>query len=274
MKAICVDDENMVLEYTISQCRELAGIDEAAGFTNPLEALKWVEDNPVDIAILDIDMPEMNGLVLAKKIKEKRPETAVIFLTAYSEYALDAFSVRATGYLLKPINQERLEEEVEYAISSRKAQPESRIAVRTFGNFEVLVDGKMVAFHRAKAKELLAYLVDRQGSSTTRPDIFAALWEDSLYDHSMQKQLDVVIRSLKDTLREYGISEIFEMKSGFIRIRPELFDCDLYRFLKGDVQAVNSYRGEYMNLYSWAQISEASLAQKQNFSFNGGNRRK
>ena len=136
---------------------------------------------------------------------------------------------------------------------------ESHILVRTFGEFDVWVDGKPVSFSRAKAKELLAYLIDRQGSSITRANAFATLWENGVYDRSMQKQLDVVIRSLKDTLRDYGIEEILEVHRGSLRIRPEMIDCDLYRFFEGDVDAVNSYRGEYMNAYSWASMTESSI---------------
>lgn len=70
----------------------------------------------------------------------------------------------------------------------------------------------------------MAYLIDRNGKGVTRPDIFAALWEDAPYDRSMQKYLDVVIRSLRDTLRDAGIEAILEVKSGYLRIRPEQLD--------------------------------------------------
>jgi len=66
----------------------------------------------------------------------------------------------------------------------------------------------------------------------------------------------VIIRSLRDTLRNAGIEEILEIKSGFIRIRPEMLDCDLYRFLKNDPDAVNSYRGVYMWGYDWAFLGK------------------
>ena len=121
------------------------------------------------------------------------------------------------------------------------------------------MDGKQVSFPRARAKELLAYLVDRQGSSITRANAFAVLWEDVLYDRPMQKQLDVVIRSLRTTLEEYGVGEILELQRGQLRIRPELLDCDLYHFFDGDIEAVNAYRGEYMSSYPWASLTESYM---------------
>jgi len=75
----------------------------------------------------------------------------------------------------------------------------------------------------------------------------------------MQKQLDVYIRSLRDTLREYGISEIMEMKKGILRIVPGTLVCDAYLFFSGDSPTINSYRGEYMSSYSWASITESIL---------------
>ena len=186
---------------------------------------------------------------------------AIIFLTGYSQYALDAFAVHASGYLLKPINREKLYEEIRYAFSSiAPPQQTAHITARTFGNFDLIVDGETVFFGRSKAKELMAYLVDRNGSSITRPEAFAVLWEDEApYDRPRQKQLDVVIRSLCETLENYDIREILEMGRGYLRIRPELIDCDLYRFLSGDVATINSFRGDYMQSYSWASITESYL---------------
>lgn len=118
------------------------------------------------------------------------------------------------------------------------------------------MDGETLAFHRAKSKELLAYLIDRNGKDITRAGIFSVLWEDAVYDRSKQKYLDVVIRSLRDA----GIEDILEIKDGYLRIRPEMLDCDLYRFLRNDPAAVNSYRGEYMEEYAWAVFNAESLA--------------
>ena len=259
MIAICVDDEPLVLQLTLSLFRDLKQFDQVEGFGGSLEALDWLEKNKPDLAMLDIDMPNMNGITLAGKITEMYPDTAIIFLTGYAQYAVEAFALHASGYLLKPISRERLAEEVEYALSRRYYRPDSRVLIRTFGNFDVFVDGKSVSFTRSKSKELLAYLVDRQGSSISRTEAFSVLWENSLYDRSMQKQLDVIIRSLRTTLQEYGIENIIEMKGGNMRIVPEQIDCDLYRFLSGDTDAVNEYRGEYMSSYSWASLTEGYL---------------
>ena len=262
MKAICVDDEKLITDYLVSMCRSMPPLTEAEGFTRGRDALAWLQENPADLALLDIDMPDMNGIALAAEIKKLRPDTAIIFLTGFSEYAVEAFELRASGYLLKPVERERLAAEVEYALSGRCGEPEAHIRARTFGSFDLLVDGKAVAFRQAKCKELLAYLIDRQGGSVTRSEAFSVQWEDRMYDRGMQKQLDVIVRSLRETLEAHGAGEILEMKKGTLRIRPEAVSCDAWRFFRGDPEAVNAYRGEYMNGYSWGADTEAYMFRK------------
>ncbi len=258
MKVICVDDEALILQLTVSMCRELPDIEDAQGFATAAHALKHMEDHRVDLALLDIDMPGMNGIALAREIKERQPDAMILFVTGYDQWAVEAFALHATGYLLKPISRERLAAEVAYAQSLRGARltAAAEITVRTFGPFQVLVGGREVAFDRSKARELLAYLVDRQGGSVTRAEAFTILWEDLPYERPMQKQLDVVIRSLRKTLADYGISRIMEVRGGSLRVLPEHFDCDLYRFLKGDAEAVNVHRGEYLTDYEWAALRQ------------------
>ena len=272
MTALCVDDEILILRLVLSMCHELPQISDAQGFSNAAEALKWLEGHHADVALLDIDMPGISGLVLAKEIKERYPDTAIIFLTGYSQFALEAISLHVSGYLLKPVEKERLAAEVAYALSQspRHAEkPTSHITVQTFGGFDVYVKGERVAFKRSKSKELLAYLIDRQGCSVKRASAFGVLWEDTMYDRAMQKQMDVVVRSLRSTLNEYGIGQILKMQGGDMWIVPEELDCDLYRFLKGDPRAVNAYRGEYMNEYSWANFTEGRLDQKRGIGEEG-----
>ena len=133
----------------------------------------------------------------------------------------------------------------------------------TFTDFRLVVYGQTVSFHRTKSKELLAYLVDRQGSSVKRAQMAQILFGDVPYNRSIQKQLDVIIRSLMDTLREYDVSDIVEMKRGTMRLCPEKVECDLYRFFEGDTYSINLYQGEYMNEFSWASFTEAYLYRKK-----------
>ena len=74
MRAICVDDEQLILNMIVTMCRDLPQLTEVQGFSDVNEALRWIENNPIDIAFLDIDMPEMNGINLAMNIKNISPD--------------------------------------------------------------------------------------------------------------------------------------------------------------------------------------------------------
>ncbi|MCR5676148.1 MAG: response regulator [Lachnospiraceae bacterium] len=269
MKAICVDDEELVLFRTVSLVKKTKKFDQIEHFTDAQEALAWFDEGRADLAFLDIDMPGMKGLDLATAMKEKCPGIKVIFLTSYSEYAVDAFTMHASGYLLKPVGYDRLLAEIEFALGSEETgagggstRGTAGVRVETFGFFNVLVDGRPVSFKRSKAKELLACLVDRQGQFVSRKDLFYILWEDDNYDRAKQKYFDTIIRSLKETLDEYEIADIFELEKGMMRVVPEEFDCDLYRYLSGDKAAVAGFRGEYMSSYSWAAATEGYLTER------------
>ncbi len=259
MKIICVDDEKFVLQLVAHLCEQLPQISEVVSFSSSPEALEYLKNNSADLALLDIEMPKMNGITLAVKIKELHPDMSVIFLTGYSNYAIEAFKIHANGYLMKPIEKEKLEAEINYSLSSKETEKYPYIFAKTFGEFDFLIDGKPLHFTRSKAKELLAFLIDKQGAGVKRAVAFAALYEDTLYDRKMQKSFNVIVHNLKTTLAENGVGEIFEMNSGELRVNPHLLDCDLYRLLKGDIQAINSYRGEYMTNYCWANMTEAFI---------------
>jgi two-component SAPR family response regulator len=260
---LIADDEALIAQG-MKRAIDRLELFEVITVSNGLEAYDRIRSGGIDAMLLDINMPDMNGLELAGEIRRLHPQTAVIFITAFRQYALEAYAVHPSAYLLKPFDPMLLQQELEYALLSKQACRSSRICVRTFGHFEILLDGRALDFRRSKSKELLAYLVDRRGAGVTRHDAFATLWEDRQYDISMQKQLDVVIRSLRDTLQAYGIGSLFELRSRNLRVLPDMMDCDLYRFLDGDEKTVNAYCGEYMSQYTWARDTEAHLTRIQN----------
>lgn len=107
LKAILIDDEQLSLDTLSWQLNEFCpDIVVVKTFTNPLKAVNYLERNTIDLCFLDIDMPEMNGFEFLNQLKSKNFD--VIFVTAYSEYAIKAFKVSAFDYLLKPIDEEEL----------------------------------------------------------------------------------------------------------------------------------------------------------------------
>ncbi len=202
----------------------------------------------MDIAFLDITMPEMSGLALAKAIKDIHGEANIIFVTAYSGYMGDAFGLRASGYVLKPINPERVREELEN-LRHPVPSPNRGLSVQCFGNFEVFADGKPLRFARTKTKELFAYLVWRHGAYCNNNEIAAVLWEDSGDSASLQSYLRQLVADLASSLKLAGAESVLLKRRGALAIVPSAFACDYYDFCAG--KNVNKYKGEFMAQYTW-----------------------
>lgn len=114
MKCFAVDDEPMVLSLLERTIREAAPACTVQAFGSALDALAAVDAGThPDVAFLDIEMYDMTGLALAKALRERSPETKIVFVTGYAEYALEAFNVRARGYVLKPVTVEKIRAELE-----------------------------------------------------------------------------------------------------------------------------------------------------------------
>ena len=182
----------------------------------------------------------------------------MFFCTAYSEYAIDAFGLCAKGYLLKPVTAKQIKRVLDEMVEDWKdtsANLPRDIRVQTFGDFEVFVDGKNLKFEREKAKELLAYLVDRHGASVTTERIAAILWENENYDRKLKNRTTATISSLKSSLKKEGIEDILVKSWNHLAVDTSKFKCDAYDYEKMDAVAINSFRGEYMYAYSWAEFT-------------------
>ena len=257
MNYIAVDDEPFALEDIEEALREAAPDAGLRCFASPAQALKYAEASPVDVAFLDIELGSVSGLILAKKLKDLQPETHIIFVTSHEQYAVKAFELHATGYLMKPATSEDIRRELTFLYGKRDET--KRLRVQTFGGFDVFADGKPLQFGRSKAKELLAYLIDRRGNSVTTGAACAVLWEDGTGSRSQKSYLRNLVTELRATLAEAGAEDVLVKGFNSLAIDPERLDCDSYRFLAGDPQAVNGYRHDYLPGYSWAEFSVSVL---------------
>ena len=234
---------------------------DVIGFRKPEDALDCVRENDCAIAFLDIKMRGMTGLELAKRLKDIRGDINIIFVTGYSEYSLDAFRLYASDYLLKPATPDAIRQAMEHLRTPVKPEQTKRVRFQCFGNFEVFVDNKPLIFKRSKSKELLAYLVDRMGSSATMGELMTAIWDDGPDTSSRQSNLRNLIAELKNVLSEAGVESIILKNRNSIALDCKAVDCDYYDFLRHIPYAVNSYHGEYMVQYSWAEVTTAVLPQ-------------
>lgn len=262
MYILAVDDEQSALNVLSRELKKVFPAGEIRKERSPFAAIEWAkslfeEGKLLSYAFLDIKIPEMNGLELARQLKTIFPHVNLFFCTAYSEYAIDAFGMFAKGYLKKPIIASEIRTVLDEMVSDWHAEkgPHGDVRVQTFGHFEVFVRNELVKFEREKAKEALAYLVDRHGSSVTNEQLACILWEDRNYDQKTRNITTTVISSMKKTLQEYGIENILIKSWGHLSVDITKFQCDAYDFEKWDAVAVNSFHGEYMVNYSWAEFT-------------------
>ena len=262
MRVLAVDDVSSDLIDLEQALGQAAPGSEVIGTSDPHKALEYVANHKVDVAFLDIELGIMSGLSLAKELRDMQPSIYIIFVTSYDKYAVEAFAIHAAGYLLKPVKADEIRRELAFIYNIPEETKEKNIRVQTFGGFEVFVDGCRLNFKRAKAKELLACLVDRQGASITTRKACELLWEDGFYDRKRKNYFHTVLSDLRATLREAGIEDIMVKTHNRIAVSADRLECDSYRFLEGDPKAVHSYRRNYLPSYSWAEFSAGVFEQK------------
>ncbi len=247
MKVILVDDEKLQLIRLLNAVNKVLPDSEVLTYTNPVLAWKENENNLINIAFLDIEMPGINGIQLAKKFKSVNPKINIIFVTAYDNYALDAYKLHASGYVTKPVNEKKLKEEIEGLRFDVALKPTKKLQVKCFGNFEVFYDGVPLKFARSKSKELFAYLIDREGAAINVNELNAILWEDD--DH--KSYFRNLVADIISTLKSVGLEDVFIKRHNECFIDISKIDCDAYEYKNNNPDAIRAYRGEYMMQYSW-----------------------
>ncbi len=261
MRIIAVDDEKLALEGLMTEIALASPDSEVRGFRRPEEALEWCsENNGADVAFLDIEMPGKNGVTLARELADGYPDINIIFTTGYDEYALEAMSLRASGYVLKPVTADKIRSELEHP---RNPVPErrGRLYIRTFGSFEVFLDGRPLKFRYQKTKELMAWLVDRRGALSTNREIISVLWEDDSADNDHTSYLKNVRSDLLSTLEECGYGDCIIRERGAMGIATDRIKCDYYEYMENrEIEGVNSlFKGEYMTQYAWSEFTLGML---------------
>lgn len=263
MNVILVDDEINALELLKMEGADIPAIASAKSFTHPGEALAYAQKNPVDIAVLDVEMPEMNGIALGQALKKLHSGIVLIYISAYDAYAMEAYRLRAPVYLEKPYSREDIHaafHTAEKLVGERESvRRQAQVFVRTFGYFDVYVNGELVHFSNKKSKELLALLVDRRGAEVTNEQAITTLWEDAPNDIYHQSKLRRVIKDLKDTLIGVGAGDILITQYNSKAINTDAFSCDYYWLINGDKEVQKTYNGKYMQEYSWAEETVADL---------------
>lgn len=257
MKVIIVDDELWALEQLKTELKNERDIEICGMFSNSQDAARYAKENKVHFALLDVHMPEMNGLELGRTLRKYHPDIIIVYVSSYPEYFSEAYrDVRADYYILKPYQSSDVQEVLNRARLLSKRQ-KKRVQIRTFGRFDLFIDEQVVQFRNAKAKELLALCVERKGGSVTLEEAIDKLWEDSPVDNNVKTRYRKAVAYLHALFAEYRMPDVFVSSYGRCNICAETVECDYYEFLKSSEKPI--FYGGYMQEYSWAEETAAWL---------------
>lgn len=209
-----------------------------------------------DIAMLETTMNGNSGFHLAIHLNNTMPNCNIIFVTNHAQYALEAFRIHASGYLLKPVSTQNIRSELQHLrIPLHEEISSEKLIIRTFGSFEVFdAEHKPLHFSRSISKEILAYLVNANGAFVSTSDIASRVMMCGLNTDSSKKLSQYIHDLLKD-LSLAGYENIVEKQRKKLRINRNAVECDLFHVLNGSMAQNAVLPNEYMVGYVWAKYS-------------------
>lgn len=226
---LLIDDEEDALDLLEILLGKMEHIRIVGRFVNPLqaiEALNQLAVDEIDAVFLDIQMPGMRGTEIARVIRQTRPRLPIIFTTAYAEYAVEAFEINSTDYLLKPFTLDRLQiavARIKPDVSKTKdhvRSSESKFPyIQYFGGFHIRLsdaEDRILTWKTKKEKELCAFLLHHEGLPVNTATIIEALWPE--YDlNNAKTYLYTCLSYLRKSLAERNIPmKIQRVDKGFV----------------------------------------------------------
>lgn len=257
MRTIIVDDERLMIKRFVRLSKDIPDINIVGQFEFPQDAIEYVRENPVELAFMDIEMPQIDGLELARNLRMIRPDILIVFISAYDNYVWEFNQIGGDYYILKPYDHKTLEQTMDKIRLLAKRQ-QKHLYIRTFGRFVVLKNGVPVRLI-GKAKEILALIVTKRGREISNEEIYTTIWEGREYSNDHMKVYYNALHRLKDALKKEGIEELLISTQRGQMINTDCFDCDYYAWLDKKMDIRDQFAGEFMSEYSWGEYILASL---------------
>lgn len=257
MRAIIVDDELLMVRKFVRMMADVDDLNIVGQFENAEDAMEFVKRNPIEIAFLDVEMPEENGMRLARRLREYREDMIIVFVTAYEEYIRESNMLGGDYYLVKPYSKKMLEimmDKIRVLISRQQ----KRIYIQTFGRFLVKKDGMPVRL-TGKAKEILAIVVTRRGKEISNEEIYSIMWEGRPYSNDCMSVYYNALGRLKRALKAAGISDLLASTTRGQTVNTALFDCDYYSWQDKKKDPRDRFEGDFMSEYSWGEYILADM---------------
>lgn len=284
LKAVLVDDEKpalLQLERLIVADNRLKVVGSYMSAQACIERL--AEDQP-DIVFLDIGMPGMNGLEAAELMRQLNPDLPFVYVTAYSEYAIEAFELNALDYLLKPVHPERFAKTLDRVLKERTIELAANdtaepFRILCFGQLQLVpgaLAGESPKWRTSKAQELFAFLLHHRGQWVAKDRLLEALWPDFEYNKAVT-HLHTSVYQVRSILKKWGSRALLEYALDSYRLTQVDWTTDVDEFerLSFDFPELTKhnrelysrklalYRGEYLENhdYPWAETRRNVLQQ-------------
>lgn len=289
MKAILIDDEKPALQHLERLLLKDGRLEITGKYTSARRGLEHLEREKADIVFLDIGMPEMNGLEAGEYIASLDRSTRIVYITAYSEYAIEAFELNAADYLLKPVTSQRLSktlERLEIRIEQNEARVEAlpepaaavkQLSILCFKRLEFMDStepGRKMQWRTSKAQEVFALLLHNRGQWILKDTIVDWVWPDFKPEKAVTN-LHTTVYHIRKLLKAWDMDVRVEFSQERYRLTKEKVLLDLEEFELGYCntsveseeewarrEAVLSlYRGDYLeeHHYDWAETRRKEL---------------
>ncbi|MGG1514305.1 response regulator [Paenibacillus oryzisoli] len=288
MKVILVDDEPLALiGLQRALEREARGIEIAASYTSPKEVIEGALLHRPEAVFLDIHMPEVDGLMLARQLQAAVPGIEIIFVTSYDHYAVRAFQLYALDYIVKPVHSQRLRQTIQRVQEKlmlkkmMKATDANVPMIRCLGQIRFQLpnaDAIVPKWRTSKVQELFAYLLHHRGQMVYRSLLLELLWPD-IEEAKAASHLYTSIYHIRQTLKTSGMGEtisirIGELQTGYrlelgdARVDADIWEEEVHRLRALDIDTAESYEralaaysGDYLGNYPylWAEHERERL---------------
>jgi len=263
IRTIIIDDERHAIREIEYFLKNYSEIEVIASYTNPLKAIEELKTQSVQVVFLDINMPQLLGIDVGSKILDINPEIKIIFVTAYDQYALEAFELNAIDYILKPIQLSRFEKTMQRllkGIENKNPLQNKKLLIKCFGPLKICWENEEpLKWRTDKTKELFAYLLMHAGIEISKDRIIDTLWRDIDVERAT-KQLHNGIYYIRKTLEAYGIDREMVSISGnyCLKVGAIYFDKLAWKELKANPvsdmtlgQVEQIYSADYLEDVDW-----------------------
>lgn len=279
IRVIIVDDEQPAVDKMEKLLKESNNVKIEGKFTDPVKALEFIKNTSIDAAFLDIEMPEMSGMELAKKTMDLYGHVSIIFMTAYDEYAVEAFRVDAIDYLMKPVDRGHLKETLDRIAERIKHRGSfSPNQIYCFGQFKIISEQGEVKFRTAKAEELLAFFINQEGAEVSRSEITDRMWPEFDGDKAVAN-FNTTLYYMKKALSHYDVDIFVERIRDRYRLNIHSIDCDYHQFKSfvTSLEEINAhnimtceqiaalYSGDYLEEYKSAWSEQNRIFAKEKY---------